>query len=160
MFSLIVTGTPSSADRGCLDRQRASEALAAAIAPSRSTRYMAFSFGSQAATRSSAARAASMGDRPPEAYCAATCNASSSCIAAMDRIIQSASYATPTGFDGSLGCRRRSCNDGTRGSELEALVQRYNSSQTQVRVTAVYKGSYDKTMNEALAAQRTGQGPT
>jgi sn-glycerol 3-phosphate transport system substrate-binding protein len=50
--------------------------------------------------------------------------------------------------------------DGTRGRELETLVQRYNASQTQVRVTAVYKGSYDKTMNEALAAQRTGQGPT
>jgi sn-glycerol 3-phosphate transport system substrate-binding protein len=50
--------------------------------------------------------------------------------------------------------------DATRGKELETLVQRYNASQTQVRVTAVYKGSYEKTMSEALAAQRTGQGPT
>jgi sn-glycerol 3-phosphate transport system substrate-binding protein len=50
--------------------------------------------------------------------------------------------------------------DGSRGRELETLVQRYNASQTQVRVTAVYKGSYEKTMSEALAAQRSGQGPT
>lgn len=50
--------------------------------------------------------------------------------------------------------------DGSRGRELETLVQRYNGSQTQLRVTAVYKGSYEKTMSEALAAQRAGQGPT
>ncbi|HUK04525.1 MAG TPA: sn-glycerol-3-phosphate ABC transporter substrate-binding protein UgpB [Burkholderiales bacterium] len=50
--------------------------------------------------------------------------------------------------------------DGTRGRELETLVQRYNASQTQVRVKVAYKGSYEKTMNDALAAQRAGQGPT
>ncbi len=50
--------------------------------------------------------------------------------------------------------------DGARGRELETLVQRYNGSQTQVRVAAVYKGSYEKTMKEALAAEPAGQGPT
>ncbi|MFY9317796.1 MAG: sn-glycerol-3-phosphate ABC transporter substrate-binding protein UgpB [Burkholderiales bacterium] len=50
--------------------------------------------------------------------------------------------------------------DDSRGRELETLVKRYNASQTQLRVTAVYKGSYEKTMKEALAAQRAGQGPT
>ena len=49
--------------------------------------------------------------------------------------------------------------DGTLGRSLEALVQRFNASQQQVRVTATYKGSYDRTMADALVAQRAGQGP-
>lgn len=49
---------------------------------------------------------------------------------------------------------------GSRGRELETLVQRYNASQTQVRVVAVYQGSYEKTMKDALEAERAGKGPT
>ena len=48
---------------------------------------------------------------------------------------------------------------GALGTELDALVQRFNASQTQLRVVATYKGGYDVTMNEALAAQREGKGP-
>jgi sn-glycerol 3-phosphate transport system substrate-binding protein len=48
---------------------------------------------------------------------------------------------------------------GTLGSTLEALVQRFNDSQKQVRVVPVYKGGYDRTMKEALEAQRDGKGP-
>lgn len=49
--------------------------------------------------------------------------------------------------------------DGALGRQLEALVQKFNASQTQVRVVPAYKGSYDRTMTDALAAQRAGQGP-
>jgi len=48
---------------------------------------------------------------------------------------------------------------GARGAELEALVQRFNDSQRDVRVVAEYKGGYEKVMDGALAAQRTGSGP-
>ena len=49
--------------------------------------------------------------------------------------------------------------DGSLGRSLDELVQRFNASQQQVRVTPVYKGSYDRTMADALVAQRAGQGP-
>jgi sn-glycerol 3-phosphate transport system substrate-binding protein len=48
---------------------------------------------------------------------------------------------------------------GERGTELEALVQRFNDSQKDVRVVAEYKGGYEKVMESALAAQRAGSGP-
>jgi sn-glycerol 3-phosphate transport system substrate-binding protein len=48
---------------------------------------------------------------------------------------------------------------GVRGAELDALVQRFNASQTQLRVVASFKGNYEVTMNDALAAQREGKGP-
>jgi hypothetical protein len=104
MFSLDRDRHAIERDSGCFERQRASEAFAAASAPSRSTRYMAFSFGSQAAMRSSAARATSTGDRRLDAYCAATpANRVEIVHAAMDRISQSALHedkcATPVGFD-------------------------------------------------------------
>ena len=49
--------------------------------------------------------------------------------------------------------------DGQLGRSLDALVQRYNASQQQARVVPVYKGGYDRTMIDALAAQRDGKGP-
>jgi sn-glycerol 3-phosphate transport system substrate-binding protein len=48
---------------------------------------------------------------------------------------------------------------GARGTELEALVQRFNDSQKDFRVVAEYKGGYDVVMTGALAAQRAGNGP-
>lgn len=48
---------------------------------------------------------------------------------------------------------------GPLGTALEELVQRFNASQAQVRVVPVYKGGYDRTMAETLAAQAAGKGP-
>jgi|CXWL01.1.fsa_nt_gi sn-glycerol 3-phosphate transport system substrate-binding protein len=48
---------------------------------------------------------------------------------------------------------------GALGAELDALVQRFNASQKEVRVVAEHKGSYEDAMIGALAAQRTGGGP-
>jgi len=48
---------------------------------------------------------------------------------------------------------------GVLGAELEALAQRFNASQPNLKVVLGYKGPYDQTMREALAAQRDGKGP-
>ena len=48
---------------------------------------------------------------------------------------------------------------GVRGAELDALVQRYNDAQKDVRVIAENKGGYEDVMVGALAAQRAGDGP-
>jgi sn-glycerol 3-phosphate transport system substrate-binding protein len=48
---------------------------------------------------------------------------------------------------------------GKLGAELDALVQRFNAAEPKIRVVATFKGPYDVTMKEALAAQREGKGP-
>jgi sn-glycerol 3-phosphate transport system substrate-binding protein len=48
---------------------------------------------------------------------------------------------------------------GPLGEALDSLVQRFNASQAQVRITTQHKGSYEDTMIGALAAQREGKGP-
>jgi len=48
---------------------------------------------------------------------------------------------------------------GALGEELGALVQRFNASQTSVRVKPVYQGGYDQTYSRALAAHFGGRGP-
>jgi sn-glycerol 3-phosphate transport system substrate-binding protein len=48
---------------------------------------------------------------------------------------------------------------GSLGNALETLVSRFNESQSQYRVVAEHKGSYEDTMIAALAAQRAGDGP-
>ena len=48
---------------------------------------------------------------------------------------------------------------GALGEELGALVQRFNASQTGVRVKPVYQGGYDQTYSRALAAHFSGKGP-
>jgi sn-glycerol 3-phosphate transport system substrate-binding protein len=45
------------------------------------------------------------------------------------------------------------------GDTLTSLVHRFNTSQSQYRVVAQHKGSYEDTMLGALAAQRDGKGP-
>ena len=45
---------------------------------------------------------------------------------------------------------------GALGETLNALVQRFNESQKEVRVVAEHKGSAEDTMIAALAAQRAG----
>lgn len=49
--------------------------------------------------------------------------------------------------------------DGAPGEALEALVQRFNAGERNVKVTTVYKGGYDATLREAVEAQRAGRGP-
>src|SRR5712692_8682226 len=68
MFSLMVSGTPSSGERAVPARQRAAEAPACSSAPSRSMRYMALIFGSHASMRASRARVTSSGEISPRAY--------------------------------------------------------------------------------------------
>ncbi len=48
---------------------------------------------------------------------------------------------------------------GALGEELGALVQRFNASQTAVRVKPVYQGGYDQTYSRALAAHFERKGP-
>ena len=48
---------------------------------------------------------------------------------------------------------------GPLGDEVEAIVQRFNASQTAYVVASAYKGSYDETMAAALLAQRSGGSP-
>ena len=48
---------------------------------------------------------------------------------------------------------------GALGEVLGALVQRFNASQTGVRVKPVYQGGYDQTYSRALAAHFDGRGP-
>ena len=65
MFSLIVSGTPSSEESARPLRQRASDARASSSARSAWTRYIALMRGSQDWMRSSAARVASIGESVP-----------------------------------------------------------------------------------------------
>ena len=48
---------------------------------------------------------------------------------------------------------------GALGEQTEALVQRFNASQDEVRVVTSFKGGYDETLQSALAAQLAGKGP-
>lgn len=48
---------------------------------------------------------------------------------------------------------------GAHGTALEALVERFNASQKDVRVVASYRGPYDKTLREGLAAHARPDGP-
>jgi sn-glycerol 3-phosphate transport system substrate-binding protein len=49
--------------------------------------------------------------------------------------------------------------DGALGDQLKTVVDRFNASQKQYRVVAVYKGSYDETLSAGLGAQAAGKGP-
>ena len=46
--------------------------------------------------------------------------------------------------------------NGVRGAELEQLAARFNTAQSEYRVTLAYKGSYDETLAATLAARRSG----
>lgn len=48
---------------------------------------------------------------------------------------------------------------GELGAKLEQIVAGYNASQTEYKVTPVYKGTYAETMTAAIAAFRAGQQP-
>ena len=48
---------------------------------------------------------------------------------------------------------------GPAGEELDALVRRFNASQREVRLKAVYQGGYDQTYSRALAAHFERKGP-
>lgn len=48
---------------------------------------------------------------------------------------------------------------GELGKKLDEIVAKYNASQDEYKVTAVYKGSYPETMTAAIAAFRAKQQP-
>jgi len=48
---------------------------------------------------------------------------------------------------------------GELGKKLDEIVAKYNASQSDYKVTAVYKGSYPETMTAAIAAFRAKQQP-
>src|SRR5262245_61398985 len=171
MFSLIVTGTPSSGESGFFARQRDSESLAAASAPSRATRYMAFSLGSQRSMRSRQACATSTGDSEPLSYRCTSSAADNSFSAAIvppsynrgpmmrllvSTLLVAVLHAPAHAQQEILFWHALS---GALGNELEGLVRRFNESQKDYRVVAVHKGSYEDTMIAALAEQRIGTGP-
>ncbi len=47
---------------------------------------------------------------------------------------------------------------GALGEEVEALARRFNASQREVRLKAVYQGGYDQTYSRALSAHFTRSG--
>jgi sn-glycerol 3-phosphate transport system substrate-binding protein len=49
--------------------------------------------------------------------------------------------------------------DGERGEALAALVKRFNESQGEFEVKAVYKGNYDEVVNAAMTAYRQKEPP-
>jgi sn-glycerol 3-phosphate transport system substrate-binding protein len=49
--------------------------------------------------------------------------------------------------------------DGALGTQLDAIVKRFNAAQKDYRVVAVYKGSYDETLAAGLAARLEGKSP-
>jgi sn-glycerol 3-phosphate transport system substrate-binding protein len=49
--------------------------------------------------------------------------------------------------------------DGALGTYLGRLVERFNATQKDYRVVAVYKGSYDETLAGGLAARLAGKAP-
>src|SRR5258706_826635 len=83
MFSLMVSGTPSSADKAPPVCQRASAARACSSARSALTRYIALMRGSQLWMRARAARVASTGESSRAAYAAASWRALSSWMPAI-----------------------------------------------------------------------------
>ncbi len=48
---------------------------------------------------------------------------------------------------------------GPRGDEVEAIAKRFNASQKDYVVSTAFKGPYEVTLSEALAANRAGKGP-
>lgn len=49
--------------------------------------------------------------------------------------------------------------DGALGEKVDELVAKFNASQSEYRVVATYKGSYDETLALGIAAQLQGKGP-
>ena len=49
--------------------------------------------------------------------------------------------------------------DGALGAQLNLIVERFNASQKDYRVVAVYKGSYDETLAAGLVARLEGKPP-
>src|SRR5262245_58778126 len=155
MFSLMVTGTPSSDESGRPDSQRSSAARACSMAPSRSTRYIALSFGSSSAMRASAARTASSGvsSRPRNAAASAAAERSwkAGCMSGLytaAHMLRSAilAFSLAGAVFPALAqweIRVWHAMSGVQGAELEALALRFNSAQQEYRVVPDYKGSYD-----------------
>ena len=48
---------------------------------------------------------------------------------------------------------------GKLGDKVNEIAQKFNASQSQYKVVAVYKGQYDESMAAAIAAYRSGNPP-
>jgi sn-glycerol 3-phosphate transport system substrate-binding protein len=48
---------------------------------------------------------------------------------------------------------------GPLGDRVNAIATKFNASQTEFKVTPVYKGQYDESMTAAIAAYRAGNAP-
>lgn len=78
----------------------------------------------------------------------------------MIRALVSAAFVCFSGFAGAQQeIRLWHAMGGSPGHALDALVQRFNDSQKEYWIAAEHKGSYERTMIAALAAQRAGNGP-
>lgn len=49
---------------------------------------------------------------------------------------------------------------GQLGQTLQGLVDKFNASQTEARIDAVYKGTYPQVLTETIAAWRAGKAPS
>ena len=48
---------------------------------------------------------------------------------------------------------------GALGERVAALADKFNKSQSEYKVNAVFKGAYDESMSAAIAAHRAGNAP-
>src|SRR5919108_1871643 len=142
MFSLSVSGTPSSGERGSPARQRSSAARAAASACSALTRYIALMRGSHAAMRSSCARVTSSGETSRLAKARASSRAESSWIAAMRLYILAAAVIRTlalwltvcTAAHAAVEVRVWHALDAAMSAQLARHAADYNASQREFRV--------------------------
>jgi sn-glycerol 3-phosphate transport system substrate-binding protein len=68
-----------------------------------------------------------------------------------------AASATATG--GSIPITFWTAYTGPLGADLQHLVDQFNASQSQYKVTAVYKGTYPQVLADTIAAYRSHQAP-
>src|SRR5438105_2152534 len=134
MFSLRVIGTPSSAAGGSGARLRASDACASANAWSALTGYSALMRGSQAAMRSSCARATSSGESSRRAYAAASSRAERSCIAAICSGIYILAAAVCATAQAAEQVRVWHTLDAAMSERLARHAAEYNALQQEFRV--------------------------
>src|SRR5438067_11454354 len=142
MFSLSVTGTPSSGESGARERQRASDARAWRSARSPLTRYIALMRTSQASMRASAACATCTGESSCRAYAAASSPALSSWIAAIgsDYILAAPMLRTIVLLAGlapahaATEVRLLHRLDAAMAVQLERYVRDYNAAQHEFHV--------------------------
>src|SRR5258705_4027858 len=166
MFSLSVSGTPSSGPSASPARCRASAARACASAASRCTRYMALMRGSQVSMRSRSARVTSTGESSRREYPLASCAAvrfETPAIAGLytrRRPMLRAFFAifllcaAGLAYPAAIEIRLWHGMSGAPAAELDRLIARYNASQKEFRVVSYFQGPYDDVMADDIKIRR------